>query len=588
MKRIILILTSVLVSASAYARVVSPADAETFAKRTLKAHTLDMVYQGRQPVTRSSGVAAPCYYVYNNPRGGWAIISAEDVTIPVLAWSSEGRFSTEGMPENLRGWLERMTDEISGIRAEGVKQTEDIAAMWDHLALTEVYSNSVVLETAKWSQGQSNSPDSYNKYCPSFGTDKLSCTGCTATSTAIVMRYHRWPEKGRGVIPGYVSNYNGYKATLIDVDIDGLTYNWDAMALKQDYWHVADEVAKLIYHCGLMIRVGYSPSATGGNVYDGLPAFAEHMSYSAAASHEFRSTYGTNRWFGMMKAEIDAKRPVLYSGSSGSGGHAFVLDGYAESGMVHINWGWGGSNDGWFALSYLSPDDDGKAYSTGDAAIIGFQPDKSGSGTPYVPGLTFRGRGIYPYYTNTTIEKGKTFYMSADYYVNFCEQSGFVSQVAFWLYNREGNPLEMISDPIDLNIEQAENGAYGYKKTGVKCEINNDIHLGDNIRFCYYNTPAEKWIPIGSDNYNATPLVAYGVYDCTFISVPSNLKASSMFYPDLILGHQAATSVVWSVDGKQAAGNAFSLSAGNHILKAEIVYADGSQETVLRHLTVSK
>ena len=46
---------------------------------------------------------------------------------------------------------------------------------------------------------------------------------------------------------------------------------------------------------------------------------------------------------------------MLYFGQSATdGGHAFIVDGYAD-GKYHINWGWNGYCDGFFTLDNLNP-----------------------------------------------------------------------------------------------------------------------------------------------------------------------------------------------------------------------------------------
>ena len=44
---------------------------------------------------------------------------------------------------------------------------------------------------------------------------------------------------------------------------------------------------------------------------------------------------------------------VLLGASDNTGGHEFVIDGYNGNELFHINWGWGGADDGYFALSVL-------------------------------------------------------------------------------------------------------------------------------------------------------------------------------------------------------------------------------------------
>ena len=48
-------------------------------------------------------------------------------------------------------------------------------------------------------------------------------------------------------------------------------------------------------------------------------------------------------------------RVHCYCGYADDGGHAFILDGFNADGYFHVNWGWGGSFDGYFVVSLLSP-----------------------------------------------------------------------------------------------------------------------------------------------------------------------------------------------------------------------------------------
>lgn len=63
-------------------------------------------------------------------------------------------------------------------------------------------------------------------------------------------------------------------------------------------------------------------------------------------------------WDALIASEIEAGRPVLYSGQDVSVGHAFVCDGYETRGSetyFHINWGWGGTANAYFASDALNP-----------------------------------------------------------------------------------------------------------------------------------------------------------------------------------------------------------------------------------------
>lgn len=57
----------------------------------------------------------------------------------------------------------------------------------------------------------------------------------------------------------------------------------------------------------------------------------------------YKEYYSDMEWKNMLKSELDAARPILYSGWDVNGaGHCFVCDGYDENDYFHFNWGWGG------------------------------------------------------------------------------------------------------------------------------------------------------------------------------------------------------------------------------------------------------
>lgn len=95
------------------------------------------------------------------------------------------------------------------------------------------------------------------------------------------------------------------------------------------------------------------------------------------------------KWVELLDGELQAGRPILYSGSSSSGGHEYVCDGRDENGLYHINWGWGGSPNGYFDINILNPDYQGSfpaqdGYTRDACIIIGIAPDNGKFDEPLV------------------------------------------------------------------------------------------------------------------------------------------------------------------------------------------------------------
>ena len=102
-------------------------------------------------------------------------------------------------------------------------------------------------------------------------------------------------------------------------------------------------------------------------------ALVDYFNYADFASYVERVDYNDSIWENLLKIEIDASRPVLYSGSSSTGDeYAFVCDGYDDNDFFHFNWGYGGTFDGYYFLGNINPG--GANVSFNQSAIIGITP----------------------------------------------------------------------------------------------------------------------------------------------------------------------------------------------------------------------
>ncbi len=318
--------------------------------RSVASPSFRMVLHSEKLVTRSSEEAA-AYYVFNNEsEPGFVIVAGDDVAVPILAYSFEHVFSADDMPENLRDWLVQIRGEINHARQQGVQASERVTRSW---ASTRAGTAMVELETALWNQ---TSP--YNAKCPKIGST-ATYTGCTATALAIVMRYHQWPECGTGTLPAYTTTT--YQLSVDEVAL-GEAYDWTNMRLKYSSGNYtqkeSDAVATLMRDCAIGLQSDFGPIGSDGTgAYPSyIPSFlSTYMDYDQTCRYIIRSRYNTSEWHQMMRNELDNDRPVIYSGYNDESGHAFVLDGYDSEDYFSVNWGWGGTSNGYFLLSAMDP-----------------------------------------------------------------------------------------------------------------------------------------------------------------------------------------------------------------------------------------
>ncbi|MBT6177864.1 MAG: hypothetical protein HOI23_11510 [Deltaproteobacteria bacterium] len=86
--------------------------------------------------------------------------------------------------------------------------------------------------------------------------------------------------------------------------------------------------------------------------------------------------YSDAEWADVIRAEIDEGRPVLHMAqkTDENVGHAFVIDGYNDAGKFHVNWGWGGSSNGYYDVNVLE-DPNGRRWSRDAMIFRGLEPE---------------------------------------------------------------------------------------------------------------------------------------------------------------------------------------------------------------------
>lgn len=456
---------------------------------------LQMVYDGEEAGTRTSSHAA--YYVFNRTdQPGFVIVAGDDVAMPILGYSFESNFQVEGMPENIRYWMQGLRSQINEARSNGYNTAPTTRA-------ADIGEVVVKLETAKWNQ---EAP--YNALCPEINGEK-TVTGCVATAVAIVMKYHQWPEKGIGTLPAYTSKDNKGNEIEIPERALGHTYNWSAMPMTYDEnssEEANNEVATLMYDCGVMSKAGYGLTVNGGtgaateNAFMGL---INHMQYSKKTTLIYREWYRDDAWHNTLKESIKKDGPVLYAGSNDKQeGHQFVLDGYTTTNFFSVNWGWSGLCDGYYLLSGLEPNQQGIGGNSGggfskyQSAIVGLKKAEENE----IPAeelvlISGTANGSMDYYNGLSadtedFQTNVPFKMSVCFMANVSSQP-FTGVVILSLFDKEGNKKEDITNEL-LSIESLEFG-YGTGVTEWECIITKEIEEFDYIAASYKGMNSNEW-----------------------------------------------------------------------------------------------
>lgn len=290
--------------------------------------------------------------IVNFPKG-FIVMSADDAIMPVLAYSLDQQLETDNVAPAAQQWLDYYAAQVRYVKNRHVNPSSNVVRQWEALNApksTKDEADTLVepLLTALWNQTKY-----YNAYSPidmdaPHGYDNRTPNGCVAVAMAMIMYYYRYPSHGIG------SHTNSNDYGDFYVDFGQATYYYEAMKDNIDYYN--NEVAKLIYHCATAVDMWYGADGSGASSEAVPNALVSYFGFDPSCEILSRHDHSLRQWKSYIKTELDAKRPVYYSGCSDEGCHAFVCDGYENDEYYHFNFGWGGSSNGYYVLRATEDD----------------------------------------------------------------------------------------------------------------------------------------------------------------------------------------------------------------------------------------
>jgi len=249
----------------------------------------------------------------------------------------------------------------------------------------------------KWGQG-----NPYNSMFPMVGNTRPE-TGCGLIATAQIMKFHNRPTQ------------------YSEVD-----FNWGNML--NSYTNSSNEqqrnaVATLVYHLREVKNIPlYSWAIVLAN-----------LGYDRSVQLLYREYYDNTSWEAIIKTQLDAGLPVYYWGinSTNTLDHAFIIDGYDNSGKFHINWGWYGEHDGYYSLNALNPK--GLDLSHKQHIIVNIKPNENSIGSNEMALMAFSSKA--------TVFQNEQFTVTAQ-----LRSTGFFTggQAGVALVDNGGNIVEVI------------------------------------------------------------------------------------------------------------------------------------------------
>lgn len=377
-KHIMLLMAMLLLSAPAWS---APRDKQSMLQSARQA-LMTMTAGGHRfnassPLTESRTTSA--YTLYQTPQGDFAMIAADD-RLPAVLAVGNGSSSVVGQPNPGFEWFCKSIEQVSRDLTSG-----DMT-FTTTLPDPDKYPAKVdALITSQWGQDAPYSywcPTGYGEICDDYTPDVVHCcVGCVATALAQLTRYYRFPAHAAGTANFMIGDQDA--STSFDA-----TFDWDNMLdtyPEGQYTEAQGRAAALLsYVCGLVSWMNYGTNESGSSNVAALEGAKNFFGYNKDATIAVRSDYSEPEWMDMVYNELSNRRPLYYQGvyvdfnpTTGlvAAGHSFLIDGYNEQGMVHVNWGWYGNYDGYFDIALLEVRD--LKFNTYQDMAINFMPDAS-------------------------------------------------------------------------------------------------------------------------------------------------------------------------------------------------------------------
>ena len=346
--------------------------------------------------------------------GGFVTVSADDADLPVMGFSPSGELP-DGDARNpfwsLVGAdaLDRKHHpagkKFSGkrFRRHNIKAhrfsfadtTSSLSQNVD-LSATSTSTSQITSETelddvrvaplikSKWNQSYVSGKKTYNYYTP----NGWPC-GCVATALAQLMRFHCFPSNTVAAHTFTCESNN----IAIPLTMKGGTYDWGNMPLVPSS-SITDAqreaIGRICYDAGVAVRMWYGSSGSSAIQCFAFDPLKNVFGYANACAYVILDDEMSLSELDMKNsilANLDAGYPVLLgichmdTNYDASDGHAIIADGYGyldDTLYCHLNMGWSGSYDYWYALPDIGPNGSSHRFNSVLQLVYNVFPDRTG------------------------------------------------------------------------------------------------------------------------------------------------------------------------------------------------------------------
>lgn len=308
------------------------------------------------------------FYLISLKPTGFMILSSDYNLPPVLAYSFTSNILPDSEEQKIfidfiktdihsRSIYHKEHDNTGLYTSEWQQYLNDDTSIQVN-SLIEQWPPEGYSDTEGWLETQWHQSTPFNDLCPlDLDSDERGVAGCPAITMAQILNYH---QTVNGVRFNDSDDYSHNYGQRFRIDDDHEKYGFPSFPELNDYLDTIQthfdqdnpltdtDKAALIFACGTAATQVYSPQVSGtfgvSQAFEAYEKFNfEHIELLTEEDNDLFDKIIQN-----MKTGLPVHLAVVNEGWTV--GHNLNIDGYNTDDYYHLNFGWGGSYDGWYDL----------------------------------------------------------------------------------------------------------------------------------------------------------------------------------------------------------------------------------------------
>jgi hypothetical protein len=344
---------------------INPQDAENAARNWVSQHPGYNLNTTQLLITDQGDELG---YIYTLYPTGYLVMTNNQSLPPVIAYSKRSVFSVkdekynplkEMLVSDITNRIQHLNLIPENIREENRSDWKTLLEQGPVYQRFQQWPPEGSTSTGGWLETNWTQSYPYNKFCPMDNITGLrSIAGCPSIAISMIINYQC---NLNGTLfnddDDYWHSYAG-RSYWIDDDSAGWDFpsfpllNQFFASIEQKYLNGSslkeDEIAALVFGCGVAAQQVYTSQVSGTfGVDQAYDSFLRFGYQDASLIYDTDTSFYTQ-----MRDDIITAMPVLLAvlSNTGQGGHNLVADGYNTDEYFHLNFGWGGSYNGWYLL----------------------------------------------------------------------------------------------------------------------------------------------------------------------------------------------------------------------------------------------